>query len=113
MSKAPFKPARFLKMGSEIAVTLLLCTIAFSPFVVEAAETPAHNTAVGNAADDTGFQPLDLNKVEKVNGKSHAIVAYCIIFGVFILYAISLLKREKTVEKEARKLERQLENFPQ
>ena len=47
---------------------------------------------------------MDLNAVEKVNGKAHATIAYGIIFAVFVLYALSLLRRERSVEKDALKL---------
>jgi hypothetical protein len=103
MLKSRVTSARFTKLGTWVAAVLFLCAISSVPIIVQAADNPA-----ASATDDTGFQPIDLNKVEKIDGKSLTILAYGIIFGVFVLFAASLLKREKTVEKEARELERQL-----
>jgi preprotein translocase subunit YajC len=50
--------------------------------------------------------------VEKINGKSLMLIAYAIIFGVFVLYTASILRREKAVEKEAQQLKNQLGETP-
>ena len=94
-----------LKLGLGIGISLWLLAISLCPVISYASQNPEPHTA---AANPSGFQPVDLSQVEKINGKSLMLIAYAIIFGVFVLYTASILRREKAVEKEAQQLKNQL-----
>jgi hypothetical protein len=98
-----------LKFGLGIGISVWLLAISLCPVVAYASENPQPHTA---ASDGSGFQPVDLSQVEKINGKSLTLIAYAIIFGVFVLYTTSILRREKAVEKEAQQLKKQLGTTP-
>ena len=88
---------------------LLLCwAMGITLMVSSPAVAGEHDSDIQNPADDSGFQPVDLNTVETVDGKALTVIAYGIIFGVFILYALSILRRERAVEKNARRLREHL-----
>ena len=88
---------------------LLFAAIFIALLTPPLAEATEPNTQIQPPAGDVGFQPVDLNTVEKVNGKSLATVAYGIIFVVFVLYAASLLRRERSVEQDTLKLRQLLD----
>jgi hypothetical protein len=97
------------QLSLGVAASLWLFAISLCPVITHASEVPEQHAA---ATDENGFKPVDLNAVEKINGKSLMLIAYAIIFGVFVFYTGSLLKREKAVKKEAQQLEKQLGKTP-
>ena len=95
-----------LALLAAIAITLATSSPALAGGHNSDIHSPSASTGFQSA--DPGFQPVDLSRVEKMNGKVLTTIAYSIIFFVFVLYGLSLLRREQTVEKNTRKLERHL-----
>lgn len=58
------------------------------------------------AADNGGYEVIDLSQRETVNGKMLVIIAYAVIFGVLCLYTWSIARREQKVRKSAAALRR-------
>jgi hypothetical protein len=59
-------------------------------------------------ADEIGYQAVDLANRETVSGKMLVIVAYAVIFGFLLLYARSIVHREKKVQKSIEELRRSI-----
>ncbi|MCP4680361.1 MAG: hypothetical protein GY854_33720 [Deltaproteobacteria bacterium] len=91
-------------MRKTIALTFL-CVLVFS-------ELHAHAQSQAESGDadsmqptgENGFVPLDPEKRPTINGKNLLIGAYSIILAIFFLYAISLVRRERNVQNDAKDL---------
>jgi hypothetical protein len=83
-----------LKTIGIVAVIL----VSLTPADIRAEESPS--AAV--APDSGGFVPVDRTQLQTVSGKSLTIAAYAVILGLLLIYAISLLRRERAVERRAR-----------
>ena len=84
---------------SAMALVLTWC-LALGPASAQVAR-PASDTV---AASDSEFVPVDPSARVMVSGKTHVQAAYGIILGVLLLYAISILKRERTVKRAVQDL---------
>jgi hypothetical protein len=75
-----------------------------------ASSQPQEVTPTATANEE--YVAVDLADREPVDGKLLMIVAYCIILGILLAYAFSLLRREQTVNKDIADLLERLKNHP-
>ena len=66
----------------------------------------------GAAAQAEEFVRVSLAERESVSGKVLMISAYAFIFALLALYALSLVKRQRKVERAALELKRRIEDPP-
>jgi hypothetical protein len=92
--------------------TTLLCAQILLPQVVTAEKTPQTNPAPSEASEDSAFLPVDTNSLQTISGKSLATKAYGIILTIFLLYILSIVKREHAVKRATKDLGDRIKNSP-
>jgi hypothetical protein len=55
-----------------------------------------------------GFVPIDTGSLAAVSGKNFMIVAYAAFFAVLVIYAVSLVWREKKIQRRIREVEKRM-----
>jgi hypothetical protein len=88
------------------ALVLLLSTLGPVETLAQAAPSAAAATADARGE----FVSVPLTGESSVNGKTLMSVAYGVILGLFLLYGISLVTRERAVERALCQLKERLEN---
>ncbi len=89
-------------MIRSITALAFLCVFVFSG--LQARAQSQAKTGVTDSAQPTGedgFVAMDPTKRPTVSGKNLLIGAYSVILAVFLLYTVSLVRRERSLQKAA------------
>ena len=81
------------------------CMLVFSGLHAHAlSQVESSYTDSVQATGEDGFVPLDPEKRPTVNGKYLLLSAYSVILAIFLLYTVSLVRRERKVQRAAANL---------
>ncbi len=92
----------------RLCTAILLGVLVFGLHPSFAQPAASSDPQANLSADNDGFVEVDMSKLSKIDGKSLTVAAYATIFAILVIYILSLLRREKAIDRAAADLERRL-----